>query len=67
MIIYYPDPQDLINNTEFQEVIQIKLSSGGHINAEPITYNQMRVINVVSTDPMDFLDVNHQPGQIINL
>ncbi|MFA7078238.1 MAG: YlzJ-like family protein [Syntrophomonas sp.] len=65
MIIFLPDPQELINTMEFKEVIQIKLPSGGLVNAEPLSYDQMRVINVVSTDPMDYMHQKYQPGEVI--
>ncbi len=67
MIIYYPDPQELVNNIEFKTVVQLQLPSGGHVNAEPLAYNQMRIINIVSTDPMDYLQEKYQPGEIITI
>lgn len=67
MIIYYPEPQELVNNVEFKAVVQIQLPSGGHVNAEPLAYNQMRIINIVSTDPMDYLLEKYQPGEIITI
>lgn len=67
MIIYYPDPQELVNNIEFKTVVQLQLPSGGHVNAEPLAYNQMRIINIVSTDPMDYLLEKYQPGEIITI
>ncbi len=67
MIIYLPDPQEIINAMEYQATIQIPLSSGGFVNAQPLTYNQARVIGIVSTDPMDYLNEKYQPGQLISL
>jgi hypothetical protein len=65
MIIYFPDPQQLINSMESREVVQIKLPSGGYVNAEPLAYNQVRIIEVVSTDPMDYMHDKYQPGNIV--
>ena len=67
MIIYLPDPQELINAMEFQATIQIPLSSGGFVTAQPLSYNQARVIGIVSTDPMDYMDEKYQPGELISL
>ena len=65
MIIYFPDPQQMIDSVESREVVQIKLPSGGYVNAEPIAVNQMRIIEVVSTDPMDYMYEKYQPGMVI--
>ena len=67
MIIYLPDPQEIINAMEYQETIQIPLSSGGFVNARPLCYKQARVIGVVSTDPMDYMNEKYQPGELISL
>ena len=67
MIIYVPDPQALIENMEFREVIQIKLPSGGHVNAEAVAGNQLRILEVVSTDPMDYMNDKYQPGKVVSL
>jgi hypothetical protein len=62
-----PNPEELLNNMEFRELIQIKLPSGGYVNAESLAYNKMRVVEIVSTDPMDYMDEQYQPGNIITL
>lgn len=67
MIMYVADPQELINGMEFREVVQIKLPSGGYVNAESLAYNKMRIIEVVSTDPMDYMYEQYQPGNVITL
>lgn len=66
MIMYTADPQALINSMEFREVIQIPLPSGGYVNAEALSCSRMRIIEVVSTDPMDYMYEQYQPGNIIN-
>ena len=65
MIMYVSDPQELINGMEFREVVQLKLPSGGYVNAETLPCNQMRIIEVVSTDPMDYMYEQYQPGNVI--
>jgi hypothetical protein len=67
MIIYMPNPEELLYNMEFRELIQIKLPSGGYVNAESLAYNKMRVVEIVSTDPMDYMYEQYQPGNIITL
>jgi len=67
MIIYYPDAQALIDKLEFREMLQIKLPSGGFVNAEALTANRLRIVEVVSTDPMDFMIDKYQPGMVLEL
>lgn len=67
MIIYFPDPQEIINTIEYKKTVQIQLPSGGFVNAEPLDYNQIRIIGVVSTDPLDYMDERYQPGAVITI
>jgi len=67
MIIYVPDTQALIDHMESRELIQIKLPSGGFVNAEPLAFNQIRIVEVISTDPMDYLNIKYQPGNVVDL
>lgn len=66
MIIYMPDPQEIISALPFQPTIQISLPSGGFVNAQPLDFNQARIIGIVSTDPADYLDEKYQPGALIS-
>ncbi len=66
MIVYVPDPLDLWQQAEYN-FITVKLPSGGHIIAEAYEYNKLRVVSISSTDPMDYLNNNLQPGNIISL
>ncbi len=66
MIMYTADPQELITGMQFRETVQIKLPSGGYVNAESLPNNQMRIIEIVSTDPMDYMYEQYQPGNIIS-
>ncbi len=69
MIVYLPNPLELWSpqSTEENKYVTVKLSSGGHIIAEPCEYNKLKVISISSTDPMDYLNNNLQPGKIISL
>lgn len=65
MIIYIPDPWEALNQNETLPRIRIKLPSGGHLNGECLKVDQVRVLSLDSTDPMDY--ITHQPGSIIQL
>ncbi len=68
MIFYYPDPVELLTDmaTKRQQV-RLKLPSGGHILGEVVDVDQVRVLQVVSTDPQDYLYANYQPGKVVTL
>jgi hypothetical protein len=66
MIMYTADPQELIAGMQYRETVQIKLPSGGYVNAESLPNSQIRIIEVISTDPMDFMYEQYQPGNIIS-
>lgn len=67
MIFYSPAPMELFDVSENKELIHIKLPSGGFISAEPSSYKKLKVIDIVSTDPMDYMNSRIQPGQILEL
>ena len=67
MIIYFPEPQEIISAIEYKEMVQINLPSGGYVNAEPLAYNQIRIIGIVSTDPMDYMNDKYQPGMVVTI
>ncbi len=67
MIIYLPD--DYIFQIQSRDEIQninIKLPSGGYLQAQPWGEDAIKVINIISTDPIDFINHRYQPGSIIN-
>lgn len=66
MIVYLPEPFDLLNVPE-NNTITVKLVSGGYLTAELCEYNKLKVLSISSTDPMDYLKDNLQPGSIISL
>lgn len=65
--MYYPDPMQIINQTESQEQIRISLPSGGFIMAEYLDNKDLRIAGIVSTDPMDFMNENWQPGKVFSI
>ncbi len=67
MIFYSPAPLELLEGADFENIVTIQLSSGGYIKATPLEYNQLRVLDLVSTDPMDYMDDRLQPGMVISL
>ncbi len=67
MIVYVPEPLELYQSTPKDNTITVKLSSGGFVIAEPCEYNKLRIVRVCSTDPMDYLNSNLQPGNVISL
>ena len=67
MIFYTPAPLELLNNIDSANIISIPLPSGGYIRAEAVENNRIRVMDLVSTDPMDYMDERLQPGRLISL
>ncbi len=67
MILYTPNPLELLETSKTNELVNIKLPSGGSINAEPLDFCQLRIVEIISTDPMDYMDSKYQPGNIIKL
>lgn len=67
MILYTPAPTELLENKDSPNIIKIELPSGGYIRAEAVEYNRVRVIDLVSTDPMDYLQADWQPGSFLSM
>lgn len=67
MIYYMPDPLELLQNIDNPEHRTITLPSGGLLNIEILDKQQARVIGIISTDPMDYMNSKLQPGNIFDL
>jgi len=67
LIYYMPDPLDLLQNINTPEHRTINLPSGGLLNIEMLDKQQARVVGIISTDPMDYMDTKFQPGNILDL
>lgn len=69
MILYTTVPEALIFPQEEhvyakQSVINVK---EGHLYVEQISPKDFRVVRLVSTDPMAYLNDNYAPGRMISL
>lgn len=67
MLYYLPEGLSLHEFQEMKAPVTIKLNSGGYIAAESLDYNHIRVLEVHSTNPADYLNSSLQPGQILAL
>ena len=67
MIIYAPEPFNIIASDEGLKTIDIKLPNGGIVQAIPWGVNQIKIINIVSTDPSDYLNGQYMPGRILTM
>ncbi len=67
MILYIADPMELLQRPGEKKQVKIKLPSGGHLTAESVDFNRWKVVDICSTDPMDYLNDRHYPGSIIGL
>jgi len=67
MILYTPEPLELFARDETQTTVTFKLPSGGLVMAEPCEYNKLRIVNIISTEPMDYVNSRYQPGNVIEM
>lgn len=67
MLYYLPEAFNLLEyNDSNKDAVFIKLASGGFVQAEPIDNNEVRILQVNSTDPMDYMQPFYQPGQVLS-
>ncbi|MEQ8173674.1 MAG: YlzJ-like family protein [Syntrophomonadaceae bacterium] len=67
MIFYWPEMQAWDNSSKPNEKRYFKLPSGGTLAAEVWGRDQLRVVEVISTDPGDYLNSVIEPGRILAL
>ncbi|HNX29117.1 MAG TPA: YlzJ-like family protein [Syntrophomonadaceae bacterium] len=67
MIFYDPDPLQLLSEQEPTNFITVKLPSGGFILAKPSGNYEMQIVNIISTDPQDFMNIRFQPGNTLKM
>lgn len=67
MIFYMTDPMDLLQDIKTGELRSVSLPSGGLLQLEIIDNRQARIAGIVSTDPMDYMKTDLQPGSIMNI
>ncbi|MEN6349200.1 MAG: YlzJ-like family protein [Syntrophomonas sp.] len=67
MIYYMSDPLELLNSIPSAERKTFTLSSGGIVTVEVISPDQVRIIEVSSTDPMDYMNAGLVPGEVLKI
>lgn len=67
MIYYMPDPLDLLTNQETTKQRNYELPSGGILITELLPDQRVRIVSVSSTDPMDYMNPNLAPGQVLEI
>ncbi len=67
MILYMPDPLELLEKEKDKQLIMIQLPSGGHVTAEVVDGSRWRIVDIYSTDPMDYMNPKTSPGRIITI
>lgn len=67
MIYYSPEPCSIAEQEALQKIKYYQLPSGGVITAEKLDENRLRIINLCSTDPQDYLDTFYEAGNIVSM
>ncbi|NLO22326.1 MAG: hypothetical protein GX119_10070 [Syntrophomonadaceae bacterium] len=67
MIIYIADPMELLGKQEEKKQLRTKLPSGGYLIAERMESEQWKVVDICSTDPMDYMSKKYYPGAILDV
>jgi hypothetical protein len=67
MILYTPEPLEFLSQDKSETAVMFKLPSGGLVMAEPYEYNKLKIINIISTEPMDYMNARFQPGSLIEM
>lgn len=67
MIFYMSDPMDLLQYIETPQRTMLSLPSGGLLSVEILEGRQARIAEIISTDPMDYMNAELQPGSILNI
>jgi hypothetical protein len=68
VILYLPEPFEFgTEEKKSEQSFSLKLPSGGELVVEVCGQNQVRVIDIRSTEPMDYINVKFQPGSVIDL
>ncbi len=65
MIYYMLEPLDLLSNLPQKERRYYRLPSGGILTAEVLPSGQQQVVDILSTDPMDYINSDLAPGTLI--
>lgn len=79
IILYTPLPEEIVLSSpealgisdpakhEIRETLrEIRLPRGGKLIVQDLEANQSKIIRLVSTDPMDYLRTDWQPGATVS-
>lgn len=69
MILYTSMPQEYIfppDNEEYSKQLTVDID-GGQLILEQVTSTEYKVVRLLSTDPMNFLNENYSPGKMVHL
>ncbi|MEA1961439.1 MAG: YlzJ-like family protein [Bacillota bacterium] len=61
------EPLDLFKEIDTNQQRMIRLGSGGFVSVELMDKNKARVLEVISTDPMDYMNDQIQPGTVLEM
>jgi hypothetical protein len=61
------DPTELFQDLKIPEIRSINLPSGGFVNLEILDNKMARITSIISTDPMDYMNENLQPGSLLTI
>lgn len=67
MILFMPDPTVLLQEEQDKKLIKIQLPSGGNLTAEVMDGSRWKIVDICSTDPMDYMNPKTSPGRIITI
>ncbi|WP_368654875.1 YlzJ-like family protein [Ornithinibacillus sp. 4-3] len=65
MILYTPLSMEEIFPATDSSTTQLIQYEGKHCYAEPLEDGQYKLVQLLSTNPHDFLEVNYMPGRVI--
>ena len=65
MIYYMLEPLELLEHLPQNERRYYRLSSGGILTAEVLPSGQQQVVDILSTDPMDYINAELSPGTLL--
>ncbi len=69
MILYTTQPQELIweGYADFSPKYQEITKDGRLLLIEPLSFNQGKIVRLISSNPQDYMNPSFQPGELINI
>lgn len=65
MIYYLMNPLELLEHLPQKERRYYRLPSGGILTAEVLPTGQQQVVDIMSTDPVDYMNAKLVPGELL--